>query len=123
MKKLITPLKRDIIQLWQELYISPDSSNELDNYVQGKQPCASIKKLWTYDVVHQLTKKKSSLEEERDRRRRALHKAVEHIHELWGLLKIGDDDEDKRKFLVKKDAQPPYSLEQIAVVRKSPRHL
>jgi hypothetical protein len=117
LKKLVAPLKRDIAKLWQELYITPDSTDELDNFVVGRQPCTSIEKLRTFDVVCRLRHKKSDLEEERDRRRKALDKAMDHIHELWTMLKINEDDEDRRKFIARKDALPAYSAPQIAVVR------
>ena len=124
LRKLVAPLKRDITKLWQELYITPDSADELDNFVVGRQPCASIEKLRTFDVVSRLQHKKSDLEEERDRRRKALDKAMDHIHELWTMLKINEDDEDRRQFIARKDALPAYSAPQIAVVRSGPlRHL
>ncbi len=123
LRKLVAPLKRDITKLWQELYITPDSADELDNFVVGRQPCTSIEKLRTFDVVCRLRHKKSDLEEERDRRRKALDKAMDHIHELWTMLKINEDDEDRRQFIARKDALPAYSAPQIAVVRSGPlRH-
>jgi hypothetical protein len=89
----------------------------------GRQPCTSIEKLRTFDVVSRLRHKKSDLEEERDRRRKALDKAMDHIHELWTMLKINEDDEDRRQFIARKDALPAYSAPQIAVVRSGPlRH-
>lgn len=123
LKKLVAPLKRDIAKLWQELYITPDSTDELDNFVVGRQPCTSIEKLRTFDVVCRLRHKKSDLEEERDRRRKALDKAMDHIHELWAMLKINEDDEDRRKFIARKDALPAYSAPQIAVCKEEQMRL
>lgn len=97
--------------------MNPDPANELDNFVVGRQPCTSIEQMRTYDIVNCLKQKKSKLEEERSRRRRTLDKTLEHINELWTMLHISEEDEDRKKFIAKKNALPAYSLEQLAVVR------
>lgn len=101
--------------------MKPDPANELDNFIVDRQPCASIEQLRVYDVVGHLRDKKSSLEEERDRRRKTLDKTIEHINELWSMLHIDEMDEDRRKFIAKKDSLPAYSLKQLAIVHPALR--